>query len=238
MFVLLFIFSVYCSLCVIFQFFILFIFDCCKLTNFYVNSSSKMSSNSNWLDVSTRHFNSRRSYDAFNLCNSPLRRGEWHSQRISRIISQKPWGSVLRRELKVKKGFSCYLCITRPNGVTFRRRDTRGVRCTYHRNGVLLGDRGDGGLELIVRVSSPGELCVYIIPGDADIFQNEARAPITRSPTRYVYLTSNTTASCYARTHAETLRQERERERERQGGRERVSLRVPWDSVSWRWRSK
>lgn len=55
---------------------------------------------------------------------------------------------------------------------------------------------------------------MYVIPGDADIFRSEARAPITRSPTRHVYLTSNTTASCYARTHAETVRQERERERE------------------------
>lgn len=55
---------------------------------------------------------------------------------------------------------------------------------------------------------------MYIIPGDADIFRNEAHAPITRSLTLYVYLTSNTTASCYARTHAEMVRQERERESE------------------------
>lgn len=68
---------------------------------------------------------------------------------------------------------------------------------------------------------------VYIIPGDTDIFRNEARAPITRSPTRYVYLTSNTTASCYARTHAETVRQEREKERVLS-----ENTRVPQDGVS------
>lgn len=41
-----------------------------------------------------------------------------------------------------------------------------------------------------------------------------------RSPTRHVYLTSNTTASCYARTHAETVRQERERREKRERERE------------------
>lgn len=137
--------------------------------------------------------------------------------------------------MKVKKGFSCYLCITRANGATFRRRDTRGVRCTYHRNGVLLRERRRVEGWSLSSVSRVRGSLVYVIPGDADIFRSEARAPITRSPTRHVYLTSNTTASCYARTHAETVRQERERERE-------SSLREYASpigrGVSWRWPSK
>jgi len=78
-------------------------------------------------------------------------------------------------------------------------------------------------MELIAPVLHPWKGWVgfvYIILGDADIFcarPGTRHALVSSGPRHsYVYLTSNTTASCYARIHAVSgLPREEERERKR-----------------------
>lgn len=99
--------------------------------------------------------------------------------------------------------------------------------------GSIVENEGAGNLSSLSRARVRGRTwrryIVYIILGDADIFHARpgTKHGLVASGLRhgYVYLTSNTTASCYTRMHA-VLDGEREKEKERKSFPVRES---PWD---------